>query len=187
MDTRAKTSRQTQVKAAQDLELMLSDAVGMVEGAMNQALDFCVQKMGLDDRPAVVARLKEGDRETLDRFSYRLASQAAEWLGAWDESIKAVYLYDYDATVEDTHFGTASRSPMLHFIVWASRKTGALTSILEVLDRALAQGYADLTGKQELKHMLSAEAIDDEGVQNSIGGAALLRSVHTRPLRVWER
>ena len=188
MDTRTQTTRKAQTQTvAPDLELVLSDAVGMVEGAMSQALDFCAQKMALDSREAVVSRLQRSDPGALGYVYYSLANQAAEWLGAWDESVKAVYLYDFDATAEDGCFGEADRSPLLHLIVWARRKTGALNAVLGILDRALVQAYADLTGKSELKHLLSAEVIDDDGMQNSIGCAALLRSVHTRPLRVWER
>lgn len=185
MDTRTQTTRKTQT-AAPDLELVLSDAIGMTEGALHQALDFCVQKMALDNREAVVERLQQGNPDAVGYVYYSLANQAAEWLGAWDESVKAVYLYDLDAT-EDGGFDEARRSPLLHLIVWARRKTGALSSVLGILDRALTQTYADLTAKSELQHLLSAEVIDDDGVQNSIGCAALLRSVHTRPLRVWER
>ncbi len=184
MDTRTQTTRKAQTA---DLELVLSDAVSMAEGAMSQALDFCAQKMALDSRQAVISRLQQSDPGAVGYVYYSLANQAAEWLGAWDESIKAVYLYDFDATAEDGCFGEAGRSPLLHLIVWARRKTGALNAVLDILDRALVQAYADLTGKSELKHLLSAEVIDDDGVQNSIGCAALLRSVHTRPLRVWER
>lgn len=187
MDTRTQTTGKTQTQtAAQDLELVLSDAIGMTEGAVNQALDFCAQKMALDSREAVVGCLQRSDPGAVGYVYYSLANQAAEWLGAWDESVKAVYLYDLDAT-EDGCFDEARRSPLLHLIVWAKRKTGALVSVLGILDRTMTQTYADLTGKSELKHLLSAEVIDDDGVQNSIGCAALLRSVHTRPLRVWER
>lgn len=186
MNTRTQTIRKTQT-AAQNLDLVLSDAISMAEGAMSKALDSSAQKMALDSREAVVNRLQRNDPAAVGYVYYSLANQAAEWLGAWDESVKAVYLYDADALSEDGCFDEAVRSPLLHLIVWASRKTGALVALLDVLDRALVQAYADLTGKSTLKHILSAEVIDDDSVQNSIGCAALLRSVHTRPLRVWER
>jgi hypothetical protein len=38
-----------------------------------------------------------------------------------------------------------------------------------------------------VKHVLDVQVVDDEEVQNSIGCGALLHSLHTRPIRIWER
>ncbi len=153
---------------------------------MNQAMDYCAQKMALDNRQAVADYLRKNDRTAHGYVYYNLAEQAAEWLGTWDEDVKAVYIYDYDATPEDICFGEPAQS-LLHLIVWAKRKTGALSSILAALDRALVHTYGELTGKRELAHLLDVSVIDDDEVKNSMGCGALLNSLHTRPVRIWER
>lgn len=182
----AATVTETQT-GVENLEFVLSDASGLVEAAMNRALDLGARKMRLDGRQAVIERLQQGDRAAHSYVYYALAEQAAEWLGTWDEDVKAVYIYDCDATPEDLCFGQATRSLLLNLIVWARRKTGALTSILAALDRALTHSYASLTGQPERAHLLAVSVVDDDDVKHSIGCGALLSSLHTRPIRIWER
>jgi hypothetical protein len=172
---------------AQNLEFALADAAALAQAAMEQAVDFCAGKMALDGRAAVQAHLRQGDRVALGYLSYGLAERAAEWLGAWDHDVKAVYLFDCDATPDDVCFGEAKQPEHLHLIVWTMRKTGALSSMLEALDRGLAQAWAGLMGKSGLTTMLDAQVIDDDDVRNSLDCGALLSSLHTRPLRIWER
>ena len=186
MKSKTQASGKVQTKA-QDVELVLSDAVGMAEEAVGKALEYCAEKMALESKQAAVDCLRQGDRSACGYFYYSLAGQAAEWLGAWDESIKAVYVYDCDATPEDQSFSSATQPDLLHLIVWARRKTSALNAILEALDRALVQCCSEMPHMRERRHVLDAQVIDDDGVQNNIGCGVLLSSIYTRPIRIWER
>ena len=76
---------------------------------------------------------------------------------------------------------------IIHLIVWAQRKTGALNSLVAALDRALVQSYADLIGMRQLTHLLDVQVIDDADVENRVGYGAMLSSIHHRPIQVWER
>jgi len=176
---------QTQVETG-NLDFVLSDATGTAEAALNVALDFCAEKMALDGPTAVIERLQQGDRHAYGYFNYGLAKQAAEWLGSWDEDIKAVYVYEYEATPEDSALGQMS-SLLVNMIVWAKRKTGALQSMLDALNRALVQSFAQMIGNQDLAHMLDVRVVDDEDMKHNIGCVAMFTSIHTRPIRVWER
>jgi hypothetical protein len=167
--------------------LQLPDAASMAEATLAKALEFCAQKMGFDSHQAVVGHLRQGDSTTCSYYHYNLAKQAAEFLGALDENVKAVYICDYDATPEDLCFGEATQASPVHLIVWAQRKTGALNSLVAALDRALVQSYADLIGTCQLTHLLDVQVIDDAGVKNRVGYGALLYSLHHRPIQVWER
>ncbi len=104
-----------------------------------------------------------------------------------DGEVKAVYLYDYDATSEDACFGEMAVPPVLHLIVWAQRKTVALNSLAEALDRALVQNYAELMGAAQLAHLLDVQVVDDADVENRVGYGTLFSSLHYRPIQVWER
>jgi hypothetical protein len=55
-----------------------------------------------------------------------------------------------------------------------------------MLNRALAQSYAQLIGPSQLQHILDAQIIDDADVENRVGYGALLNSLYRRPLKVWE-
>ncbi|MBN1178112.1 MAG: hypothetical protein JXD18_02805 [Anaerolineae bacterium] len=186
MASETKTVKKVVQRTTDDLELVLSDATGMAETAIEDALGSCAQKVGVD-RETAVSRLREGDLSACSYFHYTLAGHAAEWLGAWDENVKAVYIYDYDATAEDVCFGKPGQQRMLHLLVWAHRKTQALAAISNALDRALVDGYVESVGARGVKHVLDVQAVDDDEVQNNIGCGALLHSLHTRPIRIWER
>jgi hypothetical protein len=169
----------------QNLEFALSDASGIAEAALRQALDFCAAKLGLVDHTAVIERLRQDDRTAYGYFYYGLAEQTADWLGSWDQDIRAVYLFDYDATADDICFGN-STPLLLHLILWTRRKTNALDALLSALDRALAQCCAD-AGIRRRRYLLDAHIVDDDEIHNSVGCGAMLSSVHTHPIRVWER
>ena len=167
--------------------LRLPNAASTAEAALTKALEFCARKMKLDSHQAVVDHLRQGDRTACSYCHYSLAKQVAEYLGAFDENVKVVYICDYDATSEDLCFGEAAQTSPIHMIVWADRNTGALNSLVAALDRALVQSYADLLGTSQLRYLLDVQVIDDADVENRIGYGALLSSIYHRPIQVWER
>jgi len=167
--------------------LQLPDAASMAEAALAKSLEFCAQKMGFDSHQAVIDHLQRSDSTASSYCHYGLAKQVAEYLGALDDNVKAVYICDYDATPEDLCFGEATQASLVHLIVWARRETGALNSLVAALGRALVQSYADLIGMRQLTHLLDVQVIDDADVKNRVGYGALLSSLHHRPIQVWER
>jgi hypothetical protein len=184
----------SETKQAQEVDvklttppLQLPDARSTAENALTRAMDYCAKKMGLASPQAAVECLKQGDGVACGYCQYSIAGQVAESLGALDENVKSVYVCDYDATPEDLCFGEASQALPIHMIVWTKRKTGALNSLVEALDRAFAQSYANLMGESRLAHILDVQVVDDVDVKNRTGYGALLSSVYHRPIQVWER
>ncbi len=165
----------------------LPDADSTAEITLAQALEFCAQKMGLTGRQAVVESLQQGDGNACNYCHYSIAKQVAESLGALDENVKAVYVADYDATPEDLCFGAGTRTSPIHLIVWVKRKTNALESLVEALDRAMAKRYANVIGPRQLAHLLDVQTVDDDDVKNHVGYGALLSSLYNRPIQIWER
>ncbi len=181
----------TQTHAA-PLEFALSpqqilDADSMAKTALDKALRFCAQKMKLGDPHVAVLLLQQENDAAYGYFYYDLAVHVAEYLGTLDGEVKAVYLYDYDAASEDACFGEMAVPPVLHLIAWANRKTVALSSLAEALDRALVQNYAELMGAAQLAHLLDVQVVDDADVENRVGYGTLFFSLHYRPIQVWER
>ncbi len=153
----------------------------------SQALEFCAQKMGLEDPNAAAERLQQGDENACQYYRYSVAKQVAESLAALDKNLKAAYVTDYDATPQDVCFNAGNQAPLVHMIVWVERRTKALGSLVEGLDRALAQRYADMVGLPRLAHLLDVQVVDDEDVRGRVGYGAMLSSLHNRPIRIWER
>ena len=164
-----------------------TDVTAEADAILTQALDFCAQKLNLSSSEAVVENLRQGDSSTYRYWTYGLAKKASEQLGAWDESIIGIYIYDYEATPEDVCFSEVAPDPLIHLIIWAQRKTAALKSLMEALDNALTQAHIERLGTHHLKYVLDVQVVDDYDVASRRGYGALFSSLHHRPLPVWRR
>jgi hypothetical protein len=181
-----KEARGMDVKVAEPL-LGPPDVAGTAKVVLTQALEYCAQKMRLGSWQIVISHLKKGDGTACEYCHYSVAKQVAEALGALDENIKGIYIYDYDATPQDLCFGEAGQALPIHLIIWAQPKTAALNVLVETWNRALAQGYAEMIGGHQLAHVLDVQVVDDADVEKRLGHGALLSSLHHRPVQVWRR
>lgn len=166
---------------------MVKDVAGTAEAVLGQAVEYCAQKMMIGSTEAVKDRIRLGDGQAWGYWGYSVARQVAECLGALDENIRAAYIYDYDATPEDTCFGEVEQAFPIHLLVWAERKTAALQAMVESWDRALARCYAEMIGGHQSVQPLDVQIVDSAEVQKRIGYGALLSSLHRPALQVWKR
>jgi hypothetical protein len=165
----------------------LPDASSAMEGALARALDSCAKKLGLPASELALELMRQGDTTAREYCHYSLACQVAEALGALDENVKSVSMYGYDATPEDLALAEGSRAPMIHLIVWAVRRTGALHSVTSALDSALVRDYSGMVGPRRMAHLLDVQVITDDDVERRIGVAALLSSLYNPALPIWKR
>ncbi|MGD9100281.1 MAG: hypothetical protein PVF45_07350 [Anaerolineae bacterium] len=180
-----KTIRHADIKTTAP-PLHMPDATSTAEDVLNKALGFCASKMRLKDPQMVVNRLRQKDNRACEYCHYSIAEQVGAALGALDENVKAVYMFEYEATPQDLCFSETTNTPLVHLLVWTHRKTKALNALVSMLDRALAQSYARLIGPRQLQYLLDVQIVDDAEVERRIGYGALLHSLHYRPLKVWE-
>ena len=158
------------------------------EHAVAQAIEYCAHKMGLGCASEALRAIQHGDRLACAYCLYALAKQMGESIGAFDETVKAVYTLDYDATPEDLCFGSvAQKTPLIHLVVWTERKTAALDSLAAALDRAIVQSYGSVLGMNERASLLDVQLIDDEDVEGQVGYGGLLASIHHPPIQIWQR
>jgi hypothetical protein len=169
-----------------DIQFTFPDAVGAADTALATALDFCTQKMGLNTADGALLQVRAGNPEARSYFEYGLSKGLAEHISALDQEVTAVYLYEDEATPEDIIFGQAKPS-LIHLIIWAQRKTGALDSLLVALERAVSQRYTEMLELPELTYLLDVQIVDDAEVKARVGYGSLLNSLHLRPLPVWKR
>lgn len=184
--TRTTGLKRTEVRAVAVPPLHLPDTESAVQGALAGALDFCAVKMRLTSSEAALERVFDGDRAAMSYTHYHLAVKVGEALGSLDQSVLAVYLFEYDATAEDMESGEAQRLP-IHLIALTERKTPALSALAAALDRALTQNYAELVGPSDLAGTLDIQVVDQSDVARRIGAAALLTSIYNPPIQIWTR
>lgn len=165
----------------------LPDATSTAEDVLAKALEFAADKTGAMNIDALVEQLRQGDSLASQYANYGLARQVAEALGTLDENVRAVYVFQDGATPEDAVLGEQLLDMTVHMIVWVGRRTKALAALVQGLDRALIERYAELAGTPELAHLLDVQLVDDCAVQNRLGYAALLTSLHNKPILVWQR
>jgi hypothetical protein len=164
-----------------------SDVTSVGEAIVAEALEFCAWKLNIDSSEAVVYRLRQGDGVTYQYWRHGLAKKVAQRLSEWDEDIQAVYSYDYDATPEDVAFAEGTPDLLIHLLLKVERKTAALNSLTDAMDRALAHIHAELVGRSELGHLLDIQVVDHDEVEHRLGFGSLFSSLYHRPLLVWER
>jgi hypothetical protein len=180
------TRQSTDVKVTAP-PLQMPNAVSTAKDVLSKALDFCAQKMGGDCPQVAITRLQQRNHAAYEYCHYSIAEQVGAALGALDENVRAIYMFEYEATPEDVCFDETAGTPLVHLVVWVHRKTEALQSLIALLDRAMVQSYAELIGPRELQHLLDVQVVDDAEVEKRVGYGGLLFSLHHRPLRVWER
>jgi len=167
--------------------LGVTDAASATEGLLDRALFYCTEKMHLPSTEIALDLLRQGDRMARWYAHHSLAEQVAEKLGGLDGTVQSVYVYDLDATPEDLAFGEPASTSPIQMIVQAQRKTKALWALIDALEKALIEEYASRVGPGRLDYLLDVQVIDGDDVENGRGYAGLLRSLHNRPIQVWQR
>jgi len=185
VDRKMTESGQATVDTA-DLNWQLPSPETIASGALDAGLSHTAEKMGLDQQQ-VLECLRRGDRAACRRYRYALAKRVAEAMGVLDESIKAVYVMDYDATPEDVCFCDTGADPRIHLIVWTQRRTHALSALAAAIDRALVRKYCDVVCSPDLQNLLDVQIVDETDVEQRSGYGAMLSSIHRPPLPLWER
>jgi hypothetical protein len=141
--------------------------------------------MHIENIETVPSLLRAGRADARGYFEYALARELAEHIGALDAEVQGVYLYDPEATTDDIVFAEFPVT-LVHLVILARRKTSALTSLLDGLDRAVTAEYANRVGNKQTS-LLDFQVVDDAEVNSRTGFGAMLAWLHNRPLMVWKR
>lgn len=169
---------------------MLDNSVQM-QKIMDNAMVFCAGKMGLASNEEVMTARKNGDCTLCDYLRYGLAKELSAHLASLDETIKAVYMYEPEIiTAGDGLISQGpSMVPAINMIVWVTRKTAALESLLASTARALEDRLMKLGCEKasSLCHTVDTALVDDEDVCARRGYGALLSSVTVLPIPIWRR
>lgn len=185
MATQKSVDQDLQTTNGRAIEFTLPDAASTAAVTIETALEYTASKMHLENVETVPSMLRAGRVDARGYFEYALARELAQHIGALDSEVQAVYLYDPEATVDDIVFAEFPVT-LVHLVIWARRKTGALISLLDGLDRAVVAEFANRIGNKQTS-LLDFQVVDDVEVNSRTGFGAMLAWVHNRPLMVWKR
>jgi coenzyme F420-reducing hydrogenase delta subunit/MinD superfamily P-loop ATPase len=159
------------------------------QNLMARAIDYCARKARLSGHSAVAVALRQGNRGAHDYFRYGLAKELGAYLGSEAASVKAVYLVEPEAMSEELEGELTSPSTGMDLIVWTGNGKDALQPMAEALCEALLAAYKDLLGSSfaGIHSFLTVDLVDDRDVEERIGVAALVTSLHNPATRIWSR
>ena len=161
----------------------------IVTDMMEDAIEFCAKKKGLKDRKQALEAIRRGDCSICDYLCYSLAKGIAEYLGSVDDTVKTVYTYEPEyATSTDVAISSRSSSG-INLIVWVSRKSAALSSVIASVRSALAKEYKQIVCSEANApcYDVDVKVVDDDEVQRRAGYGALINSLYVRPIEIWQR
>jgi len=169
--------------------VMFGNAI--VSNVMDEALEFCAAKAGLNGKEAVSEALRTGDCCVCEYLRYALVQGVAKYLGSVDDTIKAIYTYEpeYATSGDELTTDWPNVSSGLNLIASVTRKNAALSSVVASVSSALTEEYKQLgcPKANALCYELDVKVADDEEVQKRIGYGALIDSLYVRPIEVWHR
>jgi hypothetical protein len=168
---------------------MFNDTTTITE-MMVSSIEFCAEKTGPKGRDQIVEARARGDCSVCEYLRYGLAKGVAEHLGPLDETIKAIYIYEPEAPTTDGCIpDRPSLSPGISMIIWASRRTADLASLVTSARLAVDEELCQLSCPKanELCNMLDVTVVDDKEVQERTGYGALIGSLYAPPLEIWRR
>ena len=124
-----------------------------------------------------------------DYFKYGLAYGVAEALAANDTQVQAVYTYDPTLNPDSESSEERPLDAMVHLLVVVKKPSAALEAFIAALDRAVTMGLKALpaTPFAQCESVLDVRVITEKDVRLGLGYAAMLSSVFTPPLKVWQR
>jgi hypothetical protein len=109
-----------------------------------------------------------------------------------DNRAKAVYIYDDPEASLAWSNGSPERpnsTPGIQMIVWVSRKSPALSSLVDTLSASVKEESRRLNCPKAngLCHELDVVVVDDQEVERRSGNGALIQSIYLRPIEIWHR
>ena len=169
---------------------MTNEPVVAMQAAMESALTFCIEKMDLVDSDQVQAARSEENCPICANLRYGLAKGIAEYLGSNDHRAKAIYYYEEPNEALDWPDHCAGRpnlTPGICLIIWVSRKSPALTALIDSIAMAVDEESRRFycPKANAMCHQLDAIVVDDSEVERRTGYGALLNSPYLRPVELW--
>lgn len=146
----------------------------------DQAILFCIEKSGKTEKEILDYLENPADDWLPSTFRYGLAQALKKYLTAKNSAIKAIYIFG--SAVSGTKCPTAD----IDLILWVSRKTEGLNSLLKDTDRLLTEHYRKIVGGRAkgMRHLLNLKVVDDGDVESGQNFACLINGLHYKAIKL---
>ena len=169
----------------------MSQEITRIPEMIQNAIMFSAEKRGMADRDQVVRAREHGDCTTCEYLRFGLANEVADYLGSMDTTIKSVYVYEPEAAtaMNGNLHQCPGLVPGINMIIRVSRKTAALESLLTSIVSAVEEefGRFNCPDANALCTMIDVIIVDDHEVEQRTGYGALIGSLFTPPIEIWQR
>jgi len=160
-------------------------------GMFKRAIAVTAAQLGMKKPAKVIEALHEGNCQQCEKLRFNLARQIADYLGAVDSDMRAIYFFDPEYASGDypgSHTGP-SQSSAINLIAWTSTKKSTPPHVIQGLHDALQKARADVLcpNASGLCFSLNVALVSDGEVKSRKGYAAMIDSVSVRPTQVWVR
>jgi hypothetical protein len=160
----------------------------VAETIRNDALVAAREKLSLSRPHTDIERLFRHPG-FFDYFKYELAVRVADVLGALDEPLQAVYLYDPFTDADGGIDHSMPPDATVHLLALVRAHTGTLGTWTTGLDDALTNSLRDLPAPTLARRVsvLDVMQISEEEARYCPHRRRLLSSVFAPPISIWQR
>jgi len=159
----------------------------VAETIRDDALVAARKKLSLSRPHADIERLLQHPG-FFNYFEYELAVRVADVLGALDEPLQAIYLYDPSIDADGGIDHSIPPDATVHLLVLLTAHTGTLGAWITRLDDALTNSLRDLPSPALMRRVsvLDVIQISEEEARYVLGHGRLFSSIFTPPLKIWQ-
>jgi hypothetical protein len=159
----------------------------IVEDIRNNALTKAQKKLlpryQNSDLATLLAR-----QEFVNYLKYSMAVEVAAVIDRYEHRLEGVYLFEESANPDMATEEVPGKMDLtVHLLVKVSVASAALEAFVTSLDRSLTELMAELPSPElsGRTSTLDIKLITQQDVDQRHGHAALLSSIHARPLKIW--
>jgi hypothetical protein len=129
-------------------------------------------------------------RDFVDYLNYHLALEVARVIASHDQRVRTVYLFEESANPDaQTEEYPAVKDLTIHLLILVSSASAALEAFVVSLDRTLTEVLNELPSEPFAGRtsFLNVLPITEADIEQGLGYAVLLSSIHARPVKIWQR
>lgn len=164
----------------------------LTDDMVERAVSECVDQHFAGDINQLSTALLQGQLEHCRCITSSLVMEISRYLGQTDKTIKAIVQYeptDADQIRKGEFDSSLSIITGVNLVVWAERKSAALTALVDTLESVLSSSYRKISFLEISPEclFLDVKIVDDQEVENKSGLGLLFHNAYMHVKPSWTR